>query len=131
MTRIVLDASAGVEISLQTPIGRRLERQLPDGVHVWVPEHYYAEVAGVLRRNELHGHIPRSLVQLALDQLLTSPINRVSVKPVLSEAWSMRHNLTLADALYVVVARHLEAPLVTADLKLAGAPDLPVETITP
>jgi len=43
----------------------------------------------------------------------------------------LRHNLTIADALYVVVAQHLSAPLVTADLKLAGAPTLPVVTITP
>jgi predicted nucleic acid-binding protein len=39
--------------------------------------------------------------------------------------------MTIADALYVVVARHLDAPLVTTDLKLAGAPRLPVTTITP
>lgn len=43
----------------------------------------------------------------------------------------MRHNLTIADALYVVVAQHLAAPVVTTDLKLAGAPGLHVTTITP
>lgn len=131
MTPIVLDASAGVEISLQTPLGLRLEDQLPEGASAWVPEHYYAEVAGVLRRNELNNRFPPVLVQLGLDRLLRAPVNRVSVKPLLSETWTMRHNLTVADALYVVIARHLDAPLVTADLRLAAAPNLPVVTITP
>ncbi len=43
----------------------------------------------------------------------------------------MRHNLTIADALYVVVAQHLGAPVVTTDLRLARSPGLRVATITP
>jgi len=34
----------------------------------------------------------------------------------------MRQNVTVADALYVVVARRLEVALVTGDLRLAQAP---------
>ena len=40
-----------------------------------------------------------------------------------------RGNLTVADALYVVLAEHLSAALVTADVKLANAPGLGVPTI--
>jgi predicted nucleic acid-binding protein len=43
----------------------------------------------------------------------------------------MRPNLTIADALYVVVAQHLQAPLVTSDFRLAGAPNLGIDIITP
>jgi predicted nucleic acid-binding protein len=39
--------------------------------------------------------------------------------------------MTVADALYVVVANHLGADLVTTDLKLANSPTLPVSTVTP
>jgi predicted nucleic acid-binding protein len=53
------------------------------------------------------------------------------VKPLLVEAWTLRHNLTIADALYVVVASHLKAALVTADRRLANSPGLPVTTIVP
>ena len=42
----------------------------------------------------------------------------------------LRHNITVNDALYVVLARHLGAVLATADLKLARAPGLDVEVIT-
>jgi hypothetical protein len=47
----------------------------------------------------------------------------VRVATLLPEAWSLRHNLTVADALYVVLARHLDAVLVTADRRLASSPD--------
>jgi predicted nucleic acid-binding protein len=131
LTPIVLDASAGVELALQTPVGRRLQERIPAGATTWVPEHYFAETVAVLRRHELnHGYDP-ARIHVALDRLLATPVRRVSVRPLIPEAWRLRHNLTVADALYVVVAQHLSAALVTSDLKLAGAPDLPVVTITP
>ena len=131
MTHLVLDASAGVELALRTPIGRQLEDRLPRGATVWVPEHYFVEVGAVLRRSELNGRFPAPRIQVALGRLVAAPLNRVSVAPLLREAWSLRQNLTVADALYVTVARHLEAVLVTTDLHLAAAPALQVETITP
>ena len=130
MNRVVLDASAGVEIALQTPNGLQLEKLLPRGAVAWVPEHYFVEASGVIRRSELNGQTPAPLAQIALNRLLASPVQVVSVQPLISEAWGMRNNLTIADALYVVIALHIDAPLVTTDLKLAGAPNLPVETIT-
>jgi predicted nucleic acid-binding protein len=131
LTPIVLDASAGVELALQTPIGRQLQVKLPVGAVSWVPEHYFVEAAAVLRRLELRGTYDEARVQLAMDRLLAAPVRRVSVRPLVAEGWQLRHNLTVADALYVVVAKHLNAPLVTTDNKLAAAPTLPVATITP
>ena len=131
MTPIVLDASGGVELALQTPIGRRLQAKIPAGATSWVPEHYYVEAVAVLRRDELNQRYDPARVQAALDRLLSAPARRVSVKRLMTEAWILRHSLTVADALYVVVAQHLSAPLVTTDLRLANAPTLPVTTITP
>lgn len=130
MNRVVLDASAGVEIALQSPDGLHLESLIPRGAVAWVPEHYFVEVSGVIRRRELNGQTPAPLAQIALDRLLASPVQIVSVQPLISEAWTMRNNLTIADALYVVIALHIDAPLVTTDLRLADAPNLPIETIT-
>jgi predicted nucleic acid-binding protein len=131
LTDIVLDASAGVELALRTPVGRQLRRRLPEGAATWVPEHYYAEATAVLRRDEISGRLPAVRVQAAFDRLLAVPAHRFAVKPLMREAWQLRHNLTIADALYVVVAQHLGAELVTTDLRLANAPGLPVATITP
>lgn len=42
----------------------------------------------------------------------------------------MRHDVTVADALYVAVARRLEVALVTGDLRLAQAPGLGIAVLT-
>lgn len=131
MTPLVLDASAGVELALQTPIGRRLEPLLPTEFDAWVPEHYFAECLAVLRRDELSQRYPTARIASAVERVLGGPLRRVSIKPLTREAWRLRGNLTIADALYVVVARHLDCELVTVDQRLANAPGLPVRTITP
>jgi predicted nucleic acid-binding protein len=48
--RFVLDASAGVELLLNTTRARSLSAQLPLSAQWWVPEHYFVEVAGALGR---------------------------------------------------------------------------------
>jgi predicted nucleic acid-binding protein len=125
----VLDASAGVELLLETPIGAALRPKLPAGT-VWVPEIYYAEVAGALRRLELAGTITAQRAVVALDELLAAPLRRIEVKPLLSEARTLGHNVTIADAVYVVLARHSSSAVVTTDHRLASAPGLGVPFIT-
>jgi len=49
VTRVVIDASAGAEIVTATARGRALARLLPSDAKLWVPEHFYVEVLGVLR----------------------------------------------------------------------------------
>ena len=66
-----------------------------------------------------------------MGSLTVAPLNRVQLRPILMDAWTKRHNLTIADALYVVIAEHLHATLVTTDLNLAHAPTLTVPTIHP
>lgn len=127
----MLDASAGVEMLLRTPVGRRVRSLLPHGSETWVPELYFAEVAGVLRRAERNATYPAARVRLAFDRLLAAPVRRVQVRSLLSDAWLRRHNLTIADGVYVALAEHLSAPLLTVDLNLANAPGLPVTTLTP
>ena len=98
---------------------------------MWVPEHYYAEAVAVLRRDEINRRYHPARIQVALDRLLSAPARRVSVKPLVTEAWRLRHNLTVADALYVIVGQHLNARLAAVDRRLAAATGLPVETIAP
>jgi predicted nucleic acid-binding protein len=128
---IVLDASAAVELLLQTVSGQSLRSKLSDPVEIWVPEHFLVEVASVLRRVELRQ--PRSALRMsrALDRLVHGAFHRVQVRGLLPLAWERRGHLTVADALYVVLAEQLDAPLVTADLALAASPGLVVPTITP
>ncbi len=128
-TPVVVDASAGVEILLQTPIGRRLLAQLPLDAEEWVPELYLAEVAGVLRHRAIEQCFPAARLEAALGRLLTWPVRRVQVQPLLHEARQIGQNLTIAGATYVVLARHLGAPLVTTDRRLAATPGLAITTV--
>jgi predicted nucleic acid-binding protein len=61
---------------------------------------------------------------------MDAPVRRLSTLPLLAEAWTLRANVTAADALYVVLARILRCPLVTADRKLSRAPNLGVPMLT-
>lgn len=130
MKPIVLDASAAVEIALRTWAGRRLQRELPDLIEVWVPEHFYVETAGVLRRTVARGDLSHDRARRALDRLLSLAVQRASVKPLVEEAWVLRDNVTIADGIYVALARHLEASLATLDERLARSPNLGVDVVT-
>lgn len=79
----------------------------------------------------MHGRLSGARAAVALDRLLAAPVRRVQVRSLLNEAWVLRHNVVMNNALYVVLARHVGAPLVTADVALARAPALGVEVITP
>ncbi|HUF97158.1 MAG TPA: type II toxin-antitoxin system VapC family toxin [Ilumatobacter sp.] len=131
MNRFVLDASAGVELLLDTTRGRALSARLPADAEWWVPEHYYLEVASTLRRGVLSQALTAAQANDALQMLERSVFRRAEVRPLLSEAWQRRDSMTIADALYVVLASHLDATLVTADERLSRAPTLDVPTIVP
>lgn len=130
MTVLVLDASASVDLLLDTATGRALQPLLPPQVQWWVPEHFFAEVSGTLRRLELHGEIPPGQAAVAFAELCATPLATARTRPMLGDAWRRRGHLTIADGLYVVLAEHLNATLVTTDMKLARSPGLTVATIT-
>lgn len=128
---LVIDASAGFELILETVAGQSLLAKVPSTAEWWAPEHYYVEVAGAIRRADYRGAITRVQATSAVHRLRVGHVHRVQVRPLLDRAWSRRGHLTVADALYVVLAEELDATLVTGDLKLANAPGLRPPTITP
>lgn len=128
---LVLDASAGFELVLETTTGQSLLAQAPRPAEWWVPEHYYVEVTAAIRRAELHGAISPSLANEGAQRLQRSTLHRAQVRPLLAAAWGHRGHLTIADALYVVLAEQIDATLVTGDMKLARSPGLRIPTITP
>lgn len=131
MTAFVLDASAGVELLLDTTEGLKIQDQIPANAEWWTPEHYFVEVSGALRRALIHGVVAEALVHDAFQRLTAAPIHRVQIRPLLNDAWAKRDNLTIADALYVTLAEHVHATLVTADMRIVRSPGLSVRTIHP
>lgn len=126
MSRVVIDASAGVEIVLDTRRGRSLAALIPHGAEAWVPEHFFIEVLGVLRRRLLVEHaINDGQAEAGRDRLRRWHLRRAGARRLADEAWAYRHNIAMADAAYLVLADHLGAAFLTEDHKLVAAPTFP------
>jgi len=49
-------------------------------------------------------------------------MQRVSHRPLLDRCWELRDTVSVYDAAYVALAEAVDAPLLTADRRLAAAP---------
>ncbi|WP_166352558.1 type II toxin-antitoxin system VapC family toxin [Phytoactinopolyspora limicola] len=83
----------------------------------------------MIRRDTLRGQITDEHAGTLIDGLVRWPLNVTRVAPLLSEAWTLRNNISIHDALYVALARHLNATLLTGDTRLAKAPGLNVTVV--
>ena len=86
----------------------------PDS-EVWTVEHFHLEVAKVLRRDVLTGDVDDANATELVASLAGWQLHVARVAPLLVEAWKLRHNLIVHDALYVALARQLDATLITGD----------------
>lgn len=124
MSRIlVIDASIAIDL---------IARFRPEPIEelLWAPESRLAapelldiETLHALRRLDRDGRIPESRSSLA-DELEALPIRRYRHENLVAGIWSWRGHLTAYDAAYVVLARLLNATLVTRDARLARASGL-------
>jgi predicted nucleic acid-binding protein len=119
---IVVDASAVLEVLLQTRAAPLLEARLFSGETLHAPHLLDLEVAQVLRRYERSGDLDWRRGEEALDDLAGFRIERYAHEPFLPRIWSLRGNATSYDACYLALAEALDAPLITRDRRLAGVP---------
>ena len=120
---IVLDASALVELVLDTPTGRVIASRIADpalGLHV--PHLADIEVAQALRRYAKDGELDASAAAVALEDLRALDLQRHAHEPLLDRIWELRQNLSAYDAVYVALAEVLETVLLTCNGRLARAP---------
>jgi predicted nucleic acid-binding protein len=130
---IVLDASALVELLLDTVAGRRVAGLIDDpALAVHVPHLVDVETISVLRRFAREGVIEEAEAASAIDDLLALDLQRHSHEALLERCWALRKNLTAYDAMYVALAEALDATLITCDARLPRAPGikLRIEVIT-
>lgn len=121
---IVIDASAlAPALADDGPDGTAARGRLL-GERIAAPEIIDLEVASVLRRAVRVGELDGRRAEQALDDLRALPLTRASHRPLLSRVWELRDDLTSYDAAYVALAELLEAPLLTADVRLGRSPDL-------
>jgi predicted nucleic acid-binding protein len=122
---IVVDASALVELILDTPTGRLVGDRIADpAVSLHVPHLADVEVVQALRRFVREGDIDAAGAAVALEDFRALDLQRHAHEPLLERVWELRRNLTAYDAVYVALADVLDAVLVTCDGPLSRAPAL-------
>jgi predicted nucleic acid-binding protein len=119
---IVADASAVIEALLGTAAGlRAASRLLAGGEDLHAPHLLEVEVLHALRGLERRGELAEGRAELALVDFRELRISLHGHGPLLGRAWELRGAMTAYDAMYVALAEVLDAPLVTADARLARA----------
>ncbi len=121
MAEVVLDASAFVDLLLGNPLGVAVRARLA-GQSMHAPGHLDAEVLSALGRLNRAGDLDDAAVTRLLGRVVDAPIDRHPVRELVAGAWTRRHRLRLADALYVELAVARGAPLVTTDRRLRDVP---------
>ena len=109
--------------------GRELRALLTGDVVPWIPEVFYVECGAVLRRWDLNRVLSPVEIAKAVDELMAWPLRVTQVRGLFADAWRHRANVTFPDGIYVALAEHLRAPLLTDDHRLANAPSLPVAVL--
>ncbi len=120
---IVIDASALTELVVGgTPRAVRVAARVAvTGETLHAPHLIDLEVLSVLRSLEARG-LAAAIASRAISELLAVALTRYAHDQFAPRIWQLRSNLTPYDACYVALAEALNAPLITCDARLAGAP---------
>lgn len=124
--RCVIDASALVTILIGKTDRADAARDHAVKTTMHAPHLIDVEVGNVLRRHESRHLITSHEAFTALGCSDVLVHHRYPHTRALCEfAWTLRHNLSFYDAMYVALAHNLGVPLITADARLANTPNLP------
>ncbi|HEX9786299.1 MAG TPA: type II toxin-antitoxin system VapC family toxin [Opitutaceae bacterium] len=119
---IVLDASAAVELLLNTGAGKRIAARVETGDNIHSPHLVDIEITQTLRRLAARSEIPHERAVIALAHWSDLEVQRYPHLPFLDRIWALKDNFSAHDAAYVALAEILQVPLITADQRLADAP---------
>lgn len=117
----VFDTSVVIDHLLATGVGSQVTELLVAGGPAAAPDVLAFEVLAVLRRGTLRAELSDVRATAAVEDLGDLAIDLFPSIELRHRAWSLRHNFTAADALFVALAESLGEPLVTKDSVLAAA----------
>jgi predicted nucleic acid-binding protein len=119
---LVIDASALAEYLIGSAPGQAAARVFASHERsLHMPHLAVSEATSVLRSWVARGVLPERRARGALEDLADFPATHYAAEPFLNRIWQLRHNLSAYDAHYVALAEALEAPLLTADARIARA----------
>lgn len=116
----VLDTSAVVDFLLGVGAAEQVRALMSSEGELAAPDVLVFEVLAVLRRQALRGEVAEDRAAGAVFDLGDLPIELFPSLPLRGRVWAMRGSLTVADALFVVLAEQLGEPLATGDSALAS-----------
>ena len=119
---IVLDASALLEVLLQTSAAPQIESRIfsvRETLHA--PDLLDLEIAQVLRRFTASGNLDQERAQEALADLSEFPLTRYPHDLFLPRIWELRFTVTAYDAVYLALAEEISATFLTRDRRLASS----------
>lgn len=122
-----------IELLLNTGTGKLISREIISReTTLHAPHLIDLEIIQVLRRYVLTREIPETRAIAAINHWLQLDVTRYPHEPFTARIWQYRNNLTAYDAAYVVLAKALDASLITCDRALAdiSASDPIVEVIS-
>ncbi len=119
---IVVDTSVVLAVLTARRPPERLVERVADGGELHAPHLLDVEMLHALRRMTADGTLPLDRAEDALAEFAELAVLRHSHEPFADRVWALRHNVTAYDGMFVALAEALDAPLVTSDARLAGAP---------
>ena len=118
---IVVDASVlGPFLLDEAESGERARALMVDEA-LCAPHLIDCEVVSTIRRAHRRGDVSEGRVLQALSDLADLPMLRLQHTHLLPRMWELHETITPYDAAYVALAEALDAPLLTADRRLARA----------
>lgn len=109
-----------VDYLVGSPLASQVADRIKDST-VNVPAHFDAEILSALGRLQRAGELSEKEVEDRVTLTVQAPFQRHLLAPLLIGAWSLHHNVRLVDALYIELARQLDATIVTTDSGMASA----------
>jgi predicted nucleic acid-binding protein len=128
--RIVLDASVAAKWLLPPPgeplqqEALKLHRGYIDGEFaILIPDFFWLEIANFLWKAARRGRCTVVEARVALESITQYGFRTVPSMSLLAKAFDIAalHNCAVYDCVYVTLSQESDAPLITADEKLANA----------
>lgn len=118
---IVIDASALIDALLDPERVPQVQAAFEnENSPVIAPSVIDLEVAQTFRRMVRAQEILPTRGVSALQSMALLPLERVHHVNFIQRIWELRDNATAYDAVYIALAEHLEAPIMTTDRKFEG-----------
>lgn len=120
-TAVVVEASAIIALLIDPgEPGERIAARL-GSAHLHAPDHLPVEVTNVLRRQRNAGVLSEAEARLAIDGLWSLPMQLWPLEAFASRVWQLGRTVSSYDGAYIALAERIDAPLLTADARLARA----------